>query len=456
MLRSLYVLLIYIAILGIGFGMPYILTLGYLWVDIFRPNNIVYAGFRFIPVALLMGAAAVGSYLLLDRRSPPRIGAQIILTVAFALWVTLTTTWAVEPVAAWEKWDWAFNTVIFSAFIPFAIRTKNHIEGFLQVFVFSILSDLIPFGVKTALTGGGYGRIYGLINGQFFLGQGETLAAACFMIIPIILFLMKHSVIVPKNRYTQLGYIGIIVLAVLTAIGTHERTALVAMLVFAATTWWTSRRKILYAALFAVAGVVIFASAPEAWLERMSTVNVATRPTDDSAMVRIRVWAWTLNFAADHPQGGGFDAYRGNVIALPPTEDGGPPRFQTGRAFHSSYFEVLGEHGWIGLSLFMALVAFSFRYLGLTAGAAKRNPHLRWAGDLAYALQSSLLVMLACGAVIGIAFQPFFYYLFALSFCLREYVRRVQNPVVDTGAAVARPALRPAAALGMTARSVQQ
>jgi hypothetical protein len=55
--------------------------------------------------------------------------------------------------------------------------------------------------------------------------------------------------------------------------------------------------------------------------------------------------------------------------------------------------------------------------------------------------------MLACGAVIGIAFQPFFYYLFALCFCLREYVRRVESPALETGFAMPRPALGPAAAL---------
>jgi len=196
-LRSLFVLVIYFAILGLGIGSSYLLTLGYLWTDMFRPNNVIYPGYRFVPVAFLMALAAVASYMIFDRRSPPRISAHLFLTIAFAGWITMTTLWAVSPDAAWEKWDWAFNTVAFSVFVPFVIRSKNQIEGFLQIMVFSIMADLIPFGVKTLVTGGGYGRIYGLINGQFFLGQGETLAAACFMILPIILFLMKHSIIIP-------------------------------------------------------------------------------------------------------------------------------------------------------------------------------------------------------------------------------------------------------------------
>jgi probable O-glycosylation ligase (exosortase A-associated) len=454
-LRSLFVLVIYFAILGLGIGSSYLLTLGYLWTDMFRPNNVIYPGYRFVPVAFLMALAAVASYMIFDRRSPPRISAHLFLTIAFAGWITMTTLWAVSPDAAWEKWDWAFNTVAFSVFVPFVIRSKNQIEGFLQVMVFSIMADLIPFGVKTLVTGGGYGRIYGLINGQFFLGQGETLAAACFMILPIILFLMKHSIIIPRTTYTRLGYIGVIALAVITAIGTHERTALVAMVVFAAHTWWTSKRKLLWVSLIALAGVAIVITAPASWTERMSTVSVSAKPKDDSAQVRIRVWAWTLNFVGQNPQGGGFDAYRINAILIPEPQSGGGPKIQYGRAFHSSYFEVLGEHGWVGLSLFMALVTVSFRYLAQARRAARTNPNLQWVGDLSYALQSALLVMLACGLVIGIAFQPFFYYLFALSFCLREYMRRVENRAFDTGVAIPRPALGPVAAFPVTQRSAQ-
>jgi hypothetical protein len=48
-LRSLFVLVIYFAILGLGIGSSYLLTLGYLWTDMFRPNNVIYPGYRFVP-----------------------------------------------------------------------------------------------------------------------------------------------------------------------------------------------------------------------------------------------------------------------------------------------------------------------------------------------------------------------------------------------------------------------
>ncbi|HWF67380.1 MAG TPA: putative O-glycosylation ligase, exosortase A system-associated [Acidobacteriaceae bacterium] len=435
MLRGLFVVAAYLIMFGLGIGVPFILTLGYEWVDMFRPENILLGAFTAIPFSFLIGSAAIGFYFLSDRRDPPRIGAMIVITVLFAGWVTLTTTWAMVPGAAWAKWDWAFKSVLFSAFIPFVIRSRNQIEAFLQVFIFSLAADTIPAGAKTIVSGGGqYGPTLGLMHRNFWLGEGATLATAALMAIPIIFFLIKHQRIFPRNIWTKIGYLGLVPLSLATAIGTHERTALAGMLVLAGAVWLHSKRKILVAGLCIATGLVIIQIAPQSWMDRMATI---THPSeDDSAVVRLQVWAWTLDFVRSHPQGGGFEVYRINQITLP-GEDPDSPKTQDARAFHSAYFEVLGEHGWIGLGLFLSLLLLSLRSLRQVARLSRNLPHLAWCRDLSFALQNSLAVLAACGVFIGIAFQPLFYYMFPLSFILREYVRRVQStPAV---AAVEQP-----------------
>jgi putative inorganic carbon (hco3(-)) transporter len=424
--RNLFVFVAYLAMFGLGIGVPFILTLGYEWVDMFRPENVVHGVvFTRIPYAMLIGTAAIAFYCLSDRRDPPRIGGMIVVTVLFAVWVTLTTTWALVPDAAWAKWDWAFKTVLFSAFIPFVIRSRNQIEAFLQVFVFSLAANTIPAGAKTILTGGGhYGPTLGLIQRNFFLGEGSTLAAASLLAIPLIFFLMKHQRVFPRNIWTNIGYLGLVALGLATAIGTHERTALVGMVMLAGVVWLHSRRKVLVTILCVATGLVIMETAPQSWVDRMSTIMHPSE--DDSASVRLQVWAWTLDFVRSHPQGGGFDVYRINQIIVPGVNPDSP-KVENERAFHSAYFEVLGEQGWIGLGLFLNLLFLSFRSLRQAARLSRDVPHLAWARDLSFALQNSLAVLAACGAFIGIGFQPFWYYLFALSFALREYVRRVQK-----------------------------
>ena len=100
-----------------------------------------------------------------------------------------------------------------------------------------------------------------------------------------------------------------------------------------------------------------------------------------------------------------------------------------GHAFHSIYFEVLGEHGWIGLSIFLALIANTLISLRRVMRRTRDSPELAWCDDLARALFCAVMVILACGAFIGIAFQPILWYLFALATCLSEYARRALAPV---------------------------
>ena len=74
-------------------------TLGYVWVDTFTPQNVAYIVLNQMPVAMIMGVVALGSYLLFDRRSPPPLSAETMLMIAMTIWVNLTMVWAVAPTA---------------------------------------------------------------------------------------------------------------------------------------------------------------------------------------------------------------------------------------------------------------------------------------------------------------------------------------------------------------------
>ena len=85
MLRSLFLLAIYLAFLAMGFGVPFVLSLGYVWVDTLRPQEIAYIILNQFPVALVMGGAALGSYFLTDRRSPPPLSGTLVMHICMAV-----------------------------------------------------------------------------------------------------------------------------------------------------------------------------------------------------------------------------------------------------------------------------------------------------------------------------------------------------------------------------------
>ena len=426
MLRSLWLSMIYGMFLFGGLVAPFALGLGYVWVDTFTPQRVAYSILTDLPVSAIMGAAMFGAYLLIDRKYPPRPTLIMVLIVVFGCWVTFTTlTCAVAPEVAWPKWNWAIKTLCFAAFMPFLFRSRIQIEAFLQVYLFSAAIQIIPYGVKTLLSGGSYHANLALLSGNSGLAEGSTLATVAIMAVPLLLWLRKHTLILPRVSVVRLMYLGLAIAAISASIGTLERTGLVAIVVVAIALWLQSRYKIRWALVAAalIPILVFVVVRPDSdWAERMSTITQYNQ--ESSSLGRILVWEWTLKFVQSHPFGGGFNAYVVDTVTF--LGDGQtPPLVVHGKAFHNMYFEVLGEHGWVGLGLFLTLLGVGAATLLRVARQCRGNEDMAWCRDLALALLSSEAVLAVSGCFIGIAFQTEVYYLLATTTTLGSYVRRV-------------------------------
>ncbi len=443
MLRGLATGMLYLAFLVLGTTAPFAFVLGYVWVDAFVPQDIGSMVLGSVPVALIMGTAAILFYILGDRRAPPRVRWTTVLTVMMAAWCSVTMLWAVAPhFAVMDKWSWAFKTVLFSAFIPYAIRSRVQIEAFILVFVFSSLIQILPVGVKQVVAGGAYGLQHGIISGNAGLSESSTLAAICIMLVPWALWVSRHALMVPMPRLRRVGGIGLAVMYLVTCIGTFARTGLVGMAVLGGVMFMESRRKFItiLAMIPVVVGLALFA--PKSWTARMDTITNYQRHT--SAMNRIEVWKWTLRFAESHPLGGGFNAFYVDVIHVPRLDPSQPAYVIHGLAFHNAFMEVLGEQGYPGLAIFLTLIVGTWLSLRRTARRCRGNPDLLWCEDLAKALIVGLMVLVPCSMFIGVGFQPFYWYNFALGACLSEYARRATQPAAVAPDRVQALAFRPA------------
>jgi probable O-glycosylation ligase (exosortase A-associated) len=373
------------------------------------------------PISAVIGATAIGAYLVFDRKLPAPFSIHTGLTLLLALWVTYTTfALAVAPYEAQEKWDWAVKTILFSAFIPLVIRSMVQIEAFLQVYIFAVAIHVLPFGAKVMIGGGGYGRELGVVSGNSGFAEGSTLAAVSLLLVPILLYLRRNTVILPP-KYTKHMYTAMVVVFIACALGTYARTALIGMIVLGGALWLRTDRKFIGIIIGICVGVGVFFFTSDAWDERISTIS--EYESESSALGRILVWKWTLGFVAEHWGGGGFNSYIVNVITFPGI-NGGEDHVSKGKAFHSIYFEVLGEHGIPGILIYGALIVTAFFSLQRSAKLSRGIPEMKRCREMAYALQVSLLTLLACGLFIGIAFQPMIFYVFALAACLGNHVRR--------------------------------
>src|SRR5579862_741186 len=419
-MQELFVAAVYVFYLFLGFMAPFVAGLGYIWVDIFTPQNVAPHVLGDFPVALVLGLACFAGYTLFDRRERPHIGLPLLLILAFAGWMSLTQLWAVAPDAA-EKWTWAFKVMIFAAFTPFLFRSRVQIEAALLTIIFALSSTVLAVAAKTLVTGGGYGAREALVGANSGLAEGSTLSMVAVAILPLVTFVSRYSLILAApRRLVSVACRGFSACCVVTAVGLFTRTGLVALGVYVVLAWWQSRHKIVIGAAVAAGILVLLPLMGTVWEDRMSTIE--NPESDPSAAGRLAVWQWTLSYVAEHPLGGGFNVYEFDKVELPSTT--GVPRTVTGVAFHSIYFEILGEMGIVGLAVWASLIAAFFIGLVRLRRQARQYEEGEWLVGLTTALASSVTIYLVGGAFIGVGFQPTLYYLIGIAIAAQEYWRR--------------------------------
>jgi probable O-glycosylation ligase (exosortase A-associated) len=110
-----------------------------------------------------------------------------------------------------------------------------------------------------------------------------------------------------------------------------------------------------------------------------------------------------VNVATDNFMGGGFLPFTPRMFKIyaPVPADVHAP--------HSIYFQVLGEHGFVGLVLFLAFLFFAWRTGSRVLRYCKDKPELKWASDLAAMCQVSLVGYCAGGAFLTLAYADLLY-----------------------------------------------
>jgi probable O-glycosylation ligase (exosortase A-associated) len=422
------------ALLLLGLKRPFLFILGYIYIDIVSPQRLSYFLLSSLPVSLLMFALAILGWLVTDKKDDVRVAPRQLLMLLLLGYCGLTTFFLAEFPESWDKWDWVWKSMVFAIFLPLTLRTKLRIESVLLFIVLSVSAIVIGAGIKTALGGSGYGSFAMMVDDNSGLYEDSTLATVAIAMIPVILYFTKWGTVFPSDWRVKIFCYALIFACLLVPIGTQARTGLVCAAFLAMLLWRDTSRKGLYIAAAAFAALVALPLVPSAFSDRMETIG--TYQADESASTRLAVWGWTLEYVGDHPFGGGFDAYRGNRLAVETTTVTGTGTVQNverrivadqGRAYHSAYFEMLGEQGWIGLFLWLLIQGIGvvrMEWLRRHYRGDDVPEHERWVAPLATALQQAHLVYLVGALFVGIAFQPLILMLIGVEIGLDTYLAR--------------------------------
>jgi len=427
-------------ILVLGLRRPFLWVLLYVYIDIIAPQRIGYSIIQTIPVSLIAFGAAFGGWLLLDRKEGFRFSLRQGLILALLLYCWWTTGNADFPEDAATKWDWVWKALLFALFLPFTLTTRARLEGLALILVLSIATIVIGTGMKTVLGGGGYENLKFFVNDNSGIYESSTLATVAIALTPMIAWFTRYGTIYKPQWPVTVFAVALIFACLLVPIGTEARTGLVCIAALGVMLLRYVKQRVLFMAAGAVLGLTALPFLPPSYYERMATI--AQPGGDESASTRVAVWNWTLEYAEENPFGGGFDAYRGNrfTYELPVTEEVGNTTsvefrevVDEGRAYHSAIFELLGEQGYPGLTIWLLLHGLGVWQMERLRRRwrQKLNKDLAedeaWIAPFATALQLASLVYIVGALFQGIAYQPVMLMIIGLQIGLQNYCKRIDS-----------------------------
>lgn len=409
------------ALLLFGLKRPFLFTLAYIYVDTVSPQRISYSLLSSMSISMVVAALAIGGWLAADRKEL-RFGPRQGLILLLLLYVTWTTAYADIPLEAWTKWEWVWKALLFAIFLPFTLPTKLRLEAALLFLCLSAAAIVIVGGIKTVAGGAGYGVLNLMVDNNSGLYESSTISTVAIALIPLILWFTRHGTIFTPDWRVKLFSGALIFSCLLIPIGTEARTGLICIALLGLLLLRDARRRLLYIGAALALGAAAIPFLPSSFTNRMETIQGFKG--DESAGTRLAVWGWTWNYALDHPMGGGFEAYRQNRIQVSTVSEQGPggdsqlssvqSLADEGRAYHSAYFEMLGEQGFPGLIIFLLIHG-----IGIVRMEVIRRRYRRvegedaWIAPLATALQNFQLIYLIGALFVGIAYQPFVYLMVA-------------------------------------------
>lgn len=396
-MRSALVALLIFAWMPVMLFKPHIGVLVWNWVSHMNPHSHTFGFATSFPFLVIVGVlTAAGMVISREKKSfPPH--PILIITLIYVFWTIVTYALSFEPAIGEGKIIQFMKMIIFAMVSVMVMQSPNRLKGFFYVMVISLMFIAIKGGAFTLLTGGG-NRVQGAGG---MMGDNNQLAMAMAMLFPLALYLVKHH----PHKLFKWPAIVAAVLVPFAAIGTQSRGGFVALGAVLFMLLLKSKRKFLLLAIAIPIGIGAVAFMPDTWKARMQTTENAT--DDDSFIGRVAMWKFSTNLAADHPiEGGGFDVFYVRYL----TPQYMPAGYRM-KAPHSIYFEVLGEHGYVGLFLFLTMLFTGWYSAGTTAKMFRKYKETEWIGDMAGAIQLSFVGYAVGGLTVNIAAFDFFYHL---------------------------------------------
>jgi putative inorganic carbon (HCO3(-)) transporter len=388
-MRDLLIVSIVLVAAVLALRQPWIGVMNWTWLSIMNPHRYAWGFASTAPVAAIAAASTLVALMLTKERQSPFQGAPVWILAVFTLWITLSWQFGVDPAGDYAQWDKVMKIYLMTFVALALLQNRYQMMAFVWVTVGSLAILGAKGGLFTVMTGGSY-RVWGPPG--TFIGGNNEFALALIMIIPLLHFLQLQV----EHKWVRHGFSVTMLLCTRRQLGSHSRGALLAIMAMGAMFWWRSQKKGVMSVLIVVVVLALIPMMPEEWFGRMETIE--NYKEDASAMGRINAWIVAWEVAKAHFFGGGMSYQHPEFFYAYGTYE------TVVRAAHSIYFQILGNHGFIGLGLFLLLWFSTYRTAGWLRKQARSVPEAKWTADLGAMVQVGLVGYAAGGAFLSLGY----------------------------------------------------
>jgi len=412
-MRDLVMLGFMVAFVALALRNTYIAYLLWGWAGLIGVKGYLYGFMQNVSYAQWFAIAAlIGIFIKRDKEQLAfKADLTSVLMFLFSLQCLVTASLAYDGLPRnWEIGIDLQKTLLFCILMPMLVNTRFRLHAFVIMMALGLGFHGLLDGLKFIASGGGH-----LARGLQKFGDNNNTAVALATVIPLLLYAARYS----TKKWAKIGFMGVMVLTVLAVMASRSRGGFATLVVLSAWMIWHTKRKVAGMAVLGTCLVVALALAPAEWTERMNTIQTAEQ--DNSFMTRVAAWKKSTAIAVAHPlTGGGFYAVQAGVLYEKYRNAPGLMGFiDTPNPFnyaaHSIYFQVMGDTGFVGFFIYMALFFNAFRIRRLINKRAKAlGPSAAWAADLANTLSYSLIAFMVGGSLVSAAYFDIPFTLIAL------------------------------------------
>lgn len=400
---------------------PWIGILAWTLLGLLNPQSLTYQ-FQNFPFAVIIGGTTLVGLLVTQGRRGIPVTTQTVLLGLLVLWFTITTTTAWVGPIAWDQWSKVMKIYLMIFVTVMLVYGKVRT----RILLLTIIAGLTAYGIKGALFTVATGGVYRVEGPGGYLTGNTYFGCALVMVLPLIDAAARDQ----KNPWMRNALWTAFWLVVFATVFTYSRGALLGLGAVLLLMFWRVKRKALVMALMVPALVIGTAFLPDQLVDRAETIR--TYDADSSAMGRVQAWGVAWNVALTHPLGAGFEFDKGdNSQWLSHAFFSDPIVYNHALAAHSIYFQILGEHGFVGLILYMSLMISTVLALGRSRREAGAREETRWIINYARALQVAIAGYAVAGAFLSLAYFDLFYVFVAVAVIMQRECRSVLSVGAD-------------------------